>query len=262
MKAEDKECGGMTSTIAMMQPYLFPYLNYFQLIAASDVFVLGDDLQYIKSGWINRNRVLDHNEARMITFPLKRDSFDLGINQRQLSDTFDDESKRLINVLKHHYSRAPCFPQVMPLLERLIGFPERNLALYIEHAIRGVCTYLHIDTRVVRASDLKLPRILDKQDRVIQTAKLFDATLYLNPMGGMTLYDQDYFSRQGLALKFMQMDEISYLQYRLPFVSNLSIIDVMMFNDVQRIQALLGCYSLHLGGITPVPVSTSHTASS
>jgi hypothetical protein len=257
MKVDNKESEGMTRTITMMQPYLFPYLNYFQLIAAADVFVLGDDLQYIKSGWINRNRILEHNDARMITFPLKRDSFDLAINQRQLSDTFGDESKRLINLLKHHYSRAPCFSLVMPLLERLISFPERNLALYIEHAIRGLCTYLDIGTRVVRASDLNLPRVLDKQDRVIQTAKLFDATLYINPMGGMALYDQDYFSRHGLALRFMRMDEISYPQYRSPFVSNLSIIDVMMFNDVERIQALLGCYSLHLGCAhsAPAPVS-------
>lgn len=252
----------MTRTITMMQPYLFPYLNYFQLIAAADVFVLGDDLQYIKSGWINRNRILEHNDARMITFPLKRDSFDLAINQRQLSDTFDDESKRLVNVLKHHYSRAPYFSQVMPLLERLIGFPERNLALYIEHTIRGLCAYLDIDTQVVRASDLNLPRILDKQDRVIKTAQLFDATLYINPMGGMALYGQDYFLRQGLALKFMQMDDISYPQYRLPFVANLSIIDVMMFNDVQRIRTLLGCYSLHVGCTTPSPVVTSQTVTS
>ena len=102
----------MVRTIAMMQPYLFPYLGYFQLIAAADVFVLGDDLQYIRSGWVNRNRILNNGEAKLITFPLKRDRFDMPINQRQLSDTFDDEVSRLINVITQSYAKAPYFAQV------------------------------------------------------------------------------------------------------------------------------------------------------
>src|SRR5476651_2035291 len=101
----------MARTIAMMQPYLFPYLGYFQLIAAADVFVLGDDLQYIRSGWVNRNRILHNGQAKLITFPLKRDRHDMPINQRQLADNFDEEAERLINVISQCYRKAPYFNQ-------------------------------------------------------------------------------------------------------------------------------------------------------
>lgn len=237
----------MVKTIAMMQPYLFPYLGYFQLIAAADVFVLSDDLQYIRAGWVNRNRILDKNEARMITFPLKRDRFELGINQRWLCDNFNDEAERIIKVIIHNYSKAPCFDQVMTLLERLIRFPEHNLALYIEHSLKAVCAHLRIETPMYRASELNMPGPLDKQDRVIQTAKMFGASLYINPIGGTELYNPDYFARHELGLSFIKMDDIAYRQHRLPFVGSLSIIDVLMFNSVEKIQTLLPRYTLHSG---------------
>jgi hypothetical protein len=128
----------MARTIAMMQPYIFPYLGYFQLIAAADVFVLGDDLQYIRSGWVNRNRILSNGEAKLITFPLKKDRFELPIMQREFCESFSEEADRLINLITQNYRKAPCFAQVMPLVERLIRFPQQNLALYAEHSIREV----------------------------------------------------------------------------------------------------------------------------
>lgn len=228
----------------MMQPYLFPYLGYFQLIAAADVFVLGDDLQYIRSGWVNRNRILNNGEAKLITFPLKRDRFDMPINQRQLSDTFDDEVSRLINVITQSYAKAPYFAQVMPLLERLLQFPVKNLALYIEHSIREICTYLHIDTPILRGSDLQIGSPTDKQDRVLRIVQTFSCERYLNPIGGIELYDPEYFAQNGVCLQFFKMDSIEYRQYTGPFVGNLSIIDVLMFNCVEQVQQRLSCYSL------------------
>ena len=234
----------MARTIAMMQPYLFPYLGYFQLIAAADVFVLGDDLQYIRSGWVNRNRILQNGEAKLITFPLKRDHFELPINQRQLSDGFEEEADRLINLICQSYRKAPYFAQVMPLLERLIRFPQQNLAMYTEHAIRELCAYLHIVTPILRGSDLKLKSCLDKQDRVINVSHTFVATTFINPVGGVELYDREHFARNGLLVRFFRMGDVVYRQFGQPFVPNLSIIDVLMFNCVEQVQAMLECYSL------------------
>ncbi len=233
----------MARTIAMMQPYLFPYLGYFQLIAAADVFVLGDDLQYIRAGWVNRNRILCNGEARLITFPLKKDHFALPIMQRQLADNFSEEASRVINLMTQCYRKAPYFAQVMPLIERLIRFPQQNLALYVEHSIRELCSYLQIITPILRGSDVKLASCTDKQDRVINIAHTFSATTVLNPIGGMALYDRDHFAHNGLLLRFFKMDPIVYPQYADPFVANLSIIDVLMFNSLERVQELLTRYS-------------------
>ncbi|MCV4343997.1 WbqC family protein [Pseudomonas capsici] len=233
----------MARTIAMMQPYLFPYLGYFQLIAAADVFVLGDDLQYIRAGWVNRNRILCNGEARLITFPLKKDHFALPIMQRQLADNFSEEASRIINLMTQSYRKAPYFAQVMPLIERLIRFPQQNLALYVEHSIRELCSYLQIITPILRGSDVKLTSCTDKQDRVINIAHTFSATTVLNPIGGMALYDRDHFAHNGLLLRFFRIDPIVYPQYAHPFVANLSIIDVLMFNSLERVQELLSRYS-------------------
>ena len=67
--------------LAIMQPYLFPYLGYFQLIAAVDKFVFYDDVNFIKNGWINRNRLLISGKVNYITIPLSGASSFLKINQ-------------------------------------------------------------------------------------------------------------------------------------------------------------------------------------
>ena len=235
----------MARTVAMMQPYLFPYLGYFQLIAAADVFVLGDDLQYIRAGWVNRNRILSNGQARLITFPLKKDHFELPIMQRSLIDNFSDEASRLINVIAQNYRRAPYFAQVMPLLERLIRHPQHNLALYAENTLRELCAYLQIDTPIIRGSDLRINHCTDKQDRVIRVAHALSATSVLNPLGGMQLYDRDRFARNGLLLRFFSMRPVTYPQLGQPFVSDLSIIDVLMFNSLEQVQALLSQCTTH-----------------
>lgn len=231
----------------MMQPYLFPYLGYFQLIAAADVFVLGDDLQYIRAGWVNRNRILCNGEARLITFPLKKANFELPIMQRQLADTFAEEGNRILNLIRQSYRKAPFFAQVMPLIERLIRFPQQNLALYAENAIRELCAYMQIFTPILRGSDIKLASCTDKQHRVIQICHAAGATTFLNSIGGLELYDRDHFARNGLLVRFFRMDPIVYEQFSQPFVPNLSIIDVLMFNSPERIQALLSRYTTDQG---------------
>lgn len=234
----------MARTLAVMQPYLFPYLGYFQLIAAADVFVLGDDLQYVRSGWVNRNRILHNGEAKLISFPLKKDRFQLQINQRQLCDHFSDEAPRLIDLLAESYGEAPYFAQVMPLLERLIRFPQQNIALYAEHAIREMCAYLHIVTPILRSSDLILGSAADKQERIIRIAHTFEATTFITPEGGSVIYDRDHFARNGLLVRFFRMNPVAYQQFGQPFVANLAIIDVLMFNCVEQVQQMLTEYGL------------------
>jgi len=237
----------MTKTIAMMQPYLFPYLGYFQLIAAADTFVLGDNLQYTRSGWINRNRILLNGEAKLITFPLKKASREVAIDKRELIDNFQDEILHLLRSLSQNYAKAPYRADILSLLERLMLYPHTNLARYTEHSIRELCNYLGIDTPIVRASDLPLPTHIEKQDRVIQTAKQFGAKRYINLIGGRDLYCSDYFAHHGLQLHFHRIDDIRYRQFEKPFVANLSIIDVLMFNSAEQVRQWLPKFSLEEG---------------
>lgn len=234
----------MDRKAGMMQPYLFPYLGYFQLIAAVDVFVLGDDLQYVKESWINRNRILMGGKDKLVSFPLKKNSHLSKINERFFSDDFSAEMERLVRILSNAYAKAPCYRKVFPFLQELIRFREPNLAKYAEYSIRKICQYLDITTPIVIASQLPVGAVEDKQDRVIKTARLLDANVYVNPSGGRDLYDAEHFREHRMSLQFHRMDDISYRQFGQDFVPLLSIIDVLMFNEVPEVQRMLSRYTL------------------
>jgi hypothetical protein len=250
----------MTKTIAMMQPYWFPYLGYFQLIAAADAFVLGDDLQYIKDGWINRNRILAAGEPRMISLPLKKAAHGLHINQRQISDEFAQTNGKLFRTLALNYSRAPYSDVTLPLLERILLHPERNLARALEFSIRELCAFLAIGTPILRASDLAISGVQDKQDRVIKTMKQLGGERFLNPIGGLDLYEDELFKRNGIELRFHRMSALSYPQFKGPFVANLSIIDVLMFNPVDQVRQWLPLFTCELPHAATVPAVSTPTA--
>lgn len=240
----------MLRTIGVMQPYLFPYLGYFQLIATTDAFVLCDDLQYVKSSWINRNRVLCDGQPKLISFPLKKASHLGTIRERSLCDDFDKEAAALLRRISHLYTRAPYRDDVLPLLKEILEYPDRNLAAFNENSIRRICRYLGITTPICCASELNLEPHLDMQERVIQTVEKMRGELYINPVGGMELYCPAAFRERGLQLRFLQMNDFSYPQFKEPFVPALSIIDVMMFNSRQDVHDMLDRFSL-LNGKEP-----------
>jgi hypothetical protein len=240
----------MLRTIGVMQPYLFPYLGYFQLIATSDAFVLCDDLQYVKGSWINRNRVLCDGQPKLISFPLKKAGHLATIRERWLCDDFHREAAALLRRLAHLYQRAPHREEVMPLIKRILEHPERNLAAFNEQSIRALCEHLGIDTPICRASDLGLAPELEMQERVIQTVEKLHGKLYINPIGGMDLYCPAAFRARGLQLRFLQMNEFRYPQFKEPFVPGLSIIDVLMFNSRDEVRDMLERFSL-LNGKEP-----------
>lgn len=235
----------MLKTISMMQPYLFPYLGYFQLIAASDVFVLVDDLQFVKGSWMNRNRVLTHDgQPKLITFPLRKGSRRAAINERWLSETFDQEADALLTMLEHTYKKAPYKTEVLALLKSIFANPDRNLARFTENSIRALCRYMKIETPILMLSELADTRAMDKQDRIIRIVQQLEGTRYLNSIGGVPLYCPDYFADHGLQLHFIKMDEVTYPQLSAEFVPSLSIIDVLMFNSAESVKELLTRYTL------------------
>lgn len=229
----------MVRKIAAMQPYLFPYLGYFQLINAVDEFVLGDVLQYEKESWINRNKILVNGQPMLFSFPLKKDRFDASIREKQFADSIAGDREKLLKTIKNSYSRAPNFAAFFPLLEEIILFPVASLADYAENSIRRICRYAGITTPIRLASELSLPLRMDKQERVVQTVKALNGGMYVNPISGATLYREAYFRERGLQLRFHRMGDVKYRQLKEPFTPNLSIIDVLMFNDPFSLRQML-----------------------
>jgi hypothetical protein len=227
--------------LAIMQPYFLPYIGYFQLIAAVDVFVLYDNIKYTKKGWINRNRMLLNGADAVFSLPLSKASDSLDVVQRHLADDFNQE--KLLSQFKGAYCRAPYFSQVFPLLEKIVRNDERNLFRYIHNSIVEVCRYLDIATEIRISSEISIDHDLKGQDKVLALCQAISTDTYINASGGMELYSKDVFMGNNVELKFIKSTPFEYAQFGAPFIPWLSIIDVLMFNplDVVREHILTNC---------------------
>jgi hypothetical protein len=215
--------------LAIMQPYFFPYIGYFQLINAVDKFVIYDDIQYTKKGWINRNRILQNNRDAYISLPLKKASDYLDVRERYLSDTWPKEQKKLLNKISNCYGKAPYYLEIYPVLERIINNDTGSLFDYLYNSIKELMVYLDITTELIISSSLNIDPVLKSQDKVISICKNLKATLYINPIGGTQLYSKSSFSKDKIDLQFLKSNDIVYSQFENDFVPWLSIIDILMF---------------------------------
>lgn len=220
-------------SVAIMQPYFFPYIGYFQLIASVDTFVIYDNIKYTKKGWINRNRFLQNGREAMFSLPLKGGSDALDICQRELAVDFD--RGRLLAQLSGAYRRAPCFEQTWSLLEAVMACDDQNLFGFLHHALLRTCQHLGIDTEIRISSEFPVDRGLKGQDKVLALCAATGAKRYINAIGGLDLYDKGAFRERGVELNFIRSLPVEYPQFGDPFVPWLSIIDVMMFNTPETI---------------------------
>jgi hypothetical protein len=231
-------------TIAIMQPYLFPYIGYFQLIEAADVFVIYDNVQYIKRGWINRNQILLQGKSQFFVLPVQKNSQGTPINRTFFSEDCEVAKQKTLETIRRAYLHAPYFKKSFPVLEEVFNCNERNVSRLAEMSIRRVLEYLNIDIQIYCASEVNHDKNLRGEDKILCLVKALEGDKYINPIGGIELYSPEWFWQCGIELKFLRSKVSPYKQYDKPFVPNLSIIDVMMFNTVEEIQQMLKEYEL------------------
>lgn len=231
--------------IAIMQPYFLPYIGYFQLICAVDEFVVYDNIEFTKKGWINRNRILVNGRDAYITLPLKRDSDYLDVRDRFLAESWAQEKKTMLNKIAGAYRKAPQFTLIYPLIEKIVLFEENNLFKFILHSLELTKEYLQISTPFIVTSTIPVDHGLKSEKRVMAICKARKADMYFNPIGGTQLYSKADFKNEELDLHFLKSNDFIYKQFDHDFVPWLSIIDVMMFNSRENIkQYLLSSYTL------------------
>lgn len=216
--------------LAIMQPYFLPYIGYWQLISAVDVFVVYDNIKYTKKGWINRNRFLQNGQDALFSLPLKKDSGSLDVVDRELAADFSPD--KLLNQFRGAYARAPYFKQVIPLIESILRFEDRNLFRYVYHSIEYLCQHLGLDTKIIVSSNVPIDHSLKAQDKVLALCQKVGAQTYINPVGGVELYSKDDFEARGVDLRFIKSRPFSYPQAGNEFVPWLSVMDVLMFNTL------------------------------
>jgi hypothetical protein len=239
--------GGETGcSVAVMQPYFFPYLGYFQLLAHVDVFVVHDDTQYVKQSWINRNRILERGAAAYLTLPVEGGGHRELICERRLHDPRRNERK-LLDRIRHAYRAAPHRDSVSACLEPLFPGENETVASFNVRALRALHGLLGLRARLVLASERGYPRFRAAEERVIHICLEEGADRYVNPIRARSLglYDQTAFTAAGVDLSYLGTDaDIRYDQGAGPFVPDLSIIDVLMFNSPAQTRELLDRFVL------------------
>jgi len=225
---------------AIMQPYFLPYIGYFQLINAVDKYILYDDVQFIKGGWINRNNMLLNRKKFMFNLLM------LGATPNKLINEISVQSNqnKLLKTIEISYKKAPYFGVVFPIINEILNYGNLNLARYLGNSIIEICSYLKIETEIIYSSTIQKNNSLKAQDKVINICKSLQVTTYINAIGGQELYNKDVFNEDAISLLFLKSNLSSYPQFNNEFIPLLSIIDIMMFNSVAEIRLMLNNYTL------------------
>lgn len=231
-------------TMAVMQPYVFPYLGYYQLFHASDVFVSLDDAAFIKKGWVNRNRILLQGKVHTFTIPLSAQSQNVSIRDSRVAPD-DGWRKKLMNTFGHAYRKAPHFEAVYSIVEQTLADSGGSIADTAERSLRLVLDYLDMPRAIRRSSELGIDSGLHGQERILAICEAIGTDLYVNPKGGRELYSPARFNTRGIDLRFLHMGEVAYKQgSAVQFEPGLSIIDVLMWNAKDAVGEMMANYTL------------------
>lgn len=231
--------------LAIMQPYLFPYFGYYQLINAVDKFVVYDDVNFIKQGWINRNNILVNGKPYLFTIPIKNQSSFNKINATIVNEkAYFLWVNKFLKTIEQNYSKAPFYNEVLPLLKNIFQKEDEFISSIAVKSLKLVSEFIGINTVFEDSSETYGNKYLTSQDRVLDICVKENANYYFNPIGGIDLYSKKDFLEKGIVLNFIKSKKFEYMQFNEEFVPNLSIIDILMFNNISTIKKNLNNYEL------------------
>lgn len=229
--------------LGIMQPYFFPYLGYYSLIKHTDKWVVFDNVQYIRRGWINRNRIIHPTkpESIYITVPVKDSGQETSIRDALIDDALDWRSHMLSQIESAYKKRAPYYSPVRSLLQSVLSLETPYISELAVYSLQAVCAYLHIpfDCSVFSRMNLKIGPVDEPGDWALRISAALDADTYINPPGGQALFEHRKFEEENIKLQFLQIHFEPYNQKKSVFLEGLSILDVLMFNSVEKVNTML-----------------------
>ncbi|WP_221412131.1 MULTISPECIES: WbqC family protein [unclassified Dysgonomonas] len=233
--------------LGIMQPYFFPYLGYFSLIKHTDKFILFDPVQFIRHGWIERNRTLKQNEGwQYIQAPLVKYSQDTLIKDIEINNSTDWKGKILAQ-LQHYKKKSPYYFATIKVLNDIFSEDFNDIVSFNYVSLKKVCEYIGINTpiEIFSKMNLEIEPVNAPDEWALNICKAIgNVDEYWNPIGGTSFFDRDKYVKNNLILKFQNMKLDEYNQNRDTFEPGLSIIDVMMFNSPEEINRMLDNYEL------------------
>ena len=224
-----------SAKLALMQPYFFPYIGYFQLIHEVDLFVFFDDVTFIRRGWINRNQILARGVPTYFTIPVRRAGTSKAINKTVVYQEHLPRWKRkFLRTLRESYSGSPNLRRVTDLVEEVLSYGDQHVALLAQRSVIAICELLDLKVDFLLSSRDFPPSAARGVERVIEICRAAGAPNYVNAPGGRSLYDPSRFAQDGLALSFLEPNIENYPQRAEHFFPRLSILDLILNVDLEH----------------------------
>lgn len=233
--------------IAIMQPYFLPYIGYFQLIKSVDIFVIYDDVNFIKQGWVNRNKILVGGNDFVFTIPLKEASSFVTIRETHVNtNQFIKWRSKFLRTVEQSYKKAPYFSNIYPIISSILHKDiSYSIADFAFESIKVFSNYLGLNTKFILSSEeYSETKNFDREKRLHHIIRHNKCSHYINPEGGIKIYDKHSFDLNGIKLDFIKSNFIIYEQFNNDFVPWLSILDVLMFNSVEKVNVMLDQFEL------------------
>lgn len=233
--------------LGIMQPYFFPYVGYFSLICATDKWVVFDKVQYIKKGWINRNRILKSgfNDWQYVIVPIKKASSKASIYDTKI-DLSKDWKNLILAQLEHYKKRAPYFKQTIEFVNWCFDSDTSHISRLNVEILEKTCEHigLKFDYQFYSDLNLNIQNVKFPGQWALKISELLEADEYINPLGGEGIFDSKAFQEKGIQLNFITNNMSPYDQKNTAFFEGLSILDLMMFNSNAEINNLISQYKL------------------
>ncbi len=212
-------------TVAIMQPTYLPYLGYFGLIAAADVFVFLDDVQFARRSWQSRNRILGAGGEVMLTVPTRKADREALVREIEISEDQPWRAQHL-NSVRHAYGKRPFFGEGFAFLEEHL-WERGNLADMNCAVIEAAARKVGLTAEFTRASDLNTPG--HRSDHLLAICQAVDAEAYVSPTGSADYMEEEgVFTAAKFPYRFQGFVEVLYPQGREPFVPYMAFIDAVM----------------------------------
>ena len=218
--------------IAVLQSNYIPWKGYFDIIHDVDEFIIGDDVQYTKGDWRNRNQIKTPDGLLWLTIPVLQSGRSMqSIKSVEIKDKH--WARKHLDTIKSNYSHAPYFSTYKRWLTTMYQQCEDHQYLSrINHLIiKQICETLGINTKITWSCEYEL--VTGKTERLISLCKQSGATYYLTGPAAKSYIDENLFKEAGIQLLYKKYNYIEYHQLYGEFIHNVSILD-LIFNEGPR----------------------------
>lgn len=233
--------------LGVMQPYFMPYIGYFSLIKHTDQWVIFDTAQYIKKGWINRNRIMSKSAKGFsyINVPVAKQPLETPIKDTLIA-LIPGWKKKIMGQLAYYKGKAPFYNETIRLVENIFEKECRTISEINTISLITICKHLNISFKyqLFSKDTMGIKSVNTPDEWALEICKKTGATEYINPPGGRSFFDKNKYLTAGINLRFIIPNLVPYKSIDGAYIPGLSILDVLMFNDLGKVHEMLDSFEI------------------